>query len=81
MHYDECDALRVFVAAGKPVFHVEYERRAAASAPGPGPRVLLHAQALRDWTPGAPPALTPVRGAARARRDGPACGLGLPYMS
>jgi hypothetical protein len=25
MQYDECDELRVFIAAGKPVFHVEYK--------------------------------------------------------
>ncbi|GAB3869296.1 endo alpha-1,4 polygalactosaminidase [Dactylosporangium cerinum] len=24
-HYDECDTLKVFIAAGKPVFHVEYD--------------------------------------------------------
>ncbi|WP_432834642.1 endo alpha-1,4 polygalactosaminidase [Dactylosporangium sp. CA-092794] len=29
-HYDECDALKVFIDAGKPVFHVEYEGSTSA---------------------------------------------------
>ena len=30
MQYDECDPLRAFVAAGKPVFHVEYDENLLA---------------------------------------------------
>jgi hypothetical protein len=33
MQYDECDALRAFVAAGKPVFHVEYEQESGGFCP------------------------------------------------
>jgi hypothetical protein len=33
MTYDECERLRAFVKAGKPVFHVEYENRPAAFCP------------------------------------------------
>ncbi|MDG6100590.1 endo alpha-1,4 polygalactosaminidase [Dactylosporangium aurantiacum] len=32
-HYDECDTLKVFIAAGKPVFHVEYDVDTAAFCP------------------------------------------------
>ncbi|MFF5234147.1 endo alpha-1,4 polygalactosaminidase [Dactylosporangium sp. NPDC000521] len=32
-HYDECDALKVFIAAGKPVFHVEYDVDTAKFCP------------------------------------------------
>ncbi|MEV6923523.1 endo alpha-1,4 polygalactosaminidase [Dactylosporangium sp. NPDC051485] len=32
-HYDECDALKVFTAAGKPVFHVEYEGSTGSFCP------------------------------------------------
>ncbi len=31
--YDECDRLAVFVAAGKPVFHVEYEQESGGFCP------------------------------------------------
>lgn len=31
--YDECDKLTVFVAAGKPVFHVEYEQESGGFCP------------------------------------------------
>jgi hypothetical protein len=33
MQYDECEVLRVFVAAGKPVFHVEYEQESGGFCP------------------------------------------------
>lgn len=32
--YDECDKLAVFVRAGKPVFHVEYEQESGGFCPG-----------------------------------------------
>ncbi|WP_327006500.1 endo alpha-1,4 polygalactosaminidase [Dactylosporangium sp. NBC_01737] len=32
-HYDECDTLKVFIAAGKPVFHVEYDVDTAKFCP------------------------------------------------
>jgi hypothetical protein len=32
-HYDECDTLNVFIAAGKPVFHVEYDVDTAKFCP------------------------------------------------
>jgi glycosyl hydrolase family 114 len=33
MQYDECDPLRAFVAAGKPVFHVEYAQESGGFCP------------------------------------------------
>ena len=33
MQYDECDALRAFVVAGKPVFHVEYQQESGGFCP------------------------------------------------
>ncbi|MGI5179116.1 endo alpha-1,4 polygalactosaminidase [Dactylosporangium sp. CA-152071] len=32
-HYDECDTLKAFIAAGKPVFHVEYDVDTAKFCP------------------------------------------------